>query len=360
MAKVKNSHYVPRVYLKSWSKDNRIYTYDLFVPHKNSPLWKGNSTRFTSSEKYFYAYYDNNDLNDGFEDIFSKEIEGRYPEFLNKINAYEKLEDDDFKFISKFVLSQYYRTMKGYKRLNDIVENSAPNIIQNLSDKLNSLDLKNEEELQQINNKIEASKPDDSLIPLNLELLPNDNHTSLLKFETMIGKNTWLEGLNYIINRLYKRFDSKDWQIASAPKNSLLLTSDDPVILIRRDKDGYGYFTNGGFNSENSRVYFPLTPTKILLSKDRNEDSQTQYILLSKEDVDEINRLTVLNADLKVYGIEKDDKVIDYRPRIENEELFKEIKNMREQFHSNYENIEIPFIKMSHENTLKFQNAKDI
>ena len=112
--------------------------------------------------------------------------------------------------------------------------------------------------------------------------------------------------------------------------------------------------------AENSRVYFPLTPTKILLSKDRNEDSQTQYILLSKEDVDEINRLTVLNADLKVYGIEKDDKVIDYRPRIENEELFKEIKNMREQFHSNYENIEIPFIKMSHKNTLKFQNAKDI
>ncbi|WP_195847454.1 DUF4238 domain-containing protein [Streptococcus uberis] len=80
MAKVKNSHYVPRVYLKSWSKDNRIHTYDLFVPHKKRPLWKGNSTRFTSSEKYFYAYYDNNDLNDGFEDIFSKEIEGRYPE----------------------------------------------------------------------------------------------------------------------------------------------------------------------------------------------------------------------------------------------------------------------------------------
>src|SRR5699024_7797614 len=145
------------------------------------------------------------------------------------IKAYEKLEDDDFEFISKFVLSQYYRTMKGYRRLNNIVENSAPNIIENLFDKLNSIDLKNEEELQKINEKIEAFKPDESLIPLNLEILPNDDHTSLLKIETMIGKNTWLEGLNYIINNLYKRFDSKDWQIAFAPKNSLLLTSDDPV-----------------------------------------------------------------------------------------------------------------------------------
>lgn len=132
---------------------------------------------------------------------------------------------------------------------------------------VNFLDLKNEEELQKINEKIEAFKPDDSLIPLILEILPSDDHTSLLKIETMIGKNTWLEGLNYIINNLYKRFDSKDWQIAFAPKNSLLLTSDDPVILISRDKDGYCYFTNEGFKAENSQVYFPLTPTIILLSK---------------------------------------------------------------------------------------------
>lgn len=86
---------MPKTYLKQWANNNKIYEYNLLVPHEKYPKWKSVSISRTSSLDSLYLYYDEGEITDEMEDFFSSEFEMQYSSFIDKINSYSILDEND-------------------------------------------------------------------------------------------------------------------------------------------------------------------------------------------------------------------------------------------------------------------------
>lgn len=294
--KIKN-HYVPKVYLKQWATGNKVYEYRLLVSHEKVQKWNRVSISNTATVNYLYLYLEEGKLNDEMENYFSEEFEMKYSSFIEKVNNYKSLNDVDYEYISKLVVGQFIRTLSGYSWAQNIVQETFPEIVEELVRKI-------EERMETKGNlpKRELEKID-KLLPLKLETLQDQEENNFLKVETYAGKSTWLMSMKHLLGTTYKSLMATSWCIYDAPANFYWATSDDPVILLNYyGKDDYDF--KGGFGNIGTEIIFPLSPNKLLYTKIGDEFEEL-YVKASYSTANLFQKIIVEHAFSKVYSSEK-------------------------------------------------------
>ncbi|MBO0466844.1 DUF4238 domain-containing protein [Enterococcus plantarum] len=333
--KIKN-HYVPKVYLKQWATGNKLYEYRLLVSHEKVPKWNKVSISNTATVNYLYLYLDDGELNDEMENYFSEEFEMRYGSLIEKVNSYEFLNSVDFEYISKLVVGQFIRTLSGYYWSQSIIQKTFPEIVEELSRKIDK-----ELTMKGSLPKREVGKID-KLLPLKLEMLEDEEKNNFLKVETYAGKSSWLMCMKHLLGTTYKSLITVSWRIYDAPNNFYWTTSDDPVILLNYyGKDDYDF--NGGFGNIGTEIIFPLSPNKLLYTKIGDEFEEF-YVKASYSTANLFQKIIVEHAFSKVYSLEKSKIVTKMRKRIVDETKYRSVDQSLKDFHENYINKEVPYL----------------
>lgn len=334
-----NNHYVPQVYLKQWSKKNKIFSYELLVPNNNCPIWKKNSISTTSSLNYLYLYDDNNQLTEELENFFSNEIEEYFPNFIKKINNYDLLTSEDSEYISKLVASQYLRTLHGYLRCKDMLsktmENTFNETVKEVTEKFKSNSINNDQ--------LKSLDKNDNLLTFHTKIHNQKDVESYLEFKCIIGKSMWIYSINYLLSGTFKVLNNISWCIYDAPEHFEWVTSDDPVIFLNYYGEN-NYDFKGGWGNKNTNVIFPLSPTKLLFA----QIGLTQEALYKKADLSFANfiqKFIVENAFLKIYASKENTTVPQIRPRTVNKKEFLRIKEEINKMHEKYINEELSYAK---------------
>lgn len=333
----KNNHYVPKTYLKQWAKNNKIQEYSLLVPHEKVPKWKEVSISRTSSLDYLYVFFQDGKLTDKMEDFFSEEFEMNFSTFMNKIDLHLPLNDDDKEYISKLVASQYLRTLNGFQNINRKIKEILPNVMQEVVDDLNNK-IKNKNNLI-IEKELEVKNE----LPVKVKLSKSDDNQGILEIESYIGKSYWIFALKYLLESTYKVLNTVSWCIYEAPKNFSWATSDDPVILLNYYRDGE-YDFGGGWARKNTNIIFPLSPNKLLFAQ-IGENSMQPYATATYAEARVFQKYIVEHAHTKIYSDFKNSSISKIRKRVVNEKDFKQFWASIQNYHDDYVNNEIPYLK---------------
>lgn len=331
-----NNHYVPKTYLKQWSDGTKVYEYKLLSPHKDVPKWKKASISKTSSVNSLYLYYDKGEMNDEMEDYFSEEFEMKYTTFINKINSYVPLDDKDNDYISKLVASQYLRTLNGFRKVQEIILNQFPEIINDVVSEM-------EKEFYETGTLlVNENNEKDNFIPLKVNIHDINNRKSGLEVQSYAGKSLWIYAMKHLLDSTYKVLNNTSWCIYDAPPNFSWVTTDDPVIFLNYyERNNYDF--KGGWGIENTNIIFPLSPEKLLFTQ--IGQVQKNYAVATYSFANTIQEYIIEHAYSKIYSNEKKHKVTKLRKRIIDEKLFKDFTNSLKDFHENYINNEVPYLR---------------
>ena len=333
-----NNHYVPKTYLKQWANKTKIFEYSLLVSHQEIPKWKESSISHTANINSLYIYYDGEDMSDEMEDFFSEEFEMKYNSFLENLNPEKKFSEVERDYISKLIASQHLRTLKGFNRVQKFVVDTFPETIKEVCEELN--------QRWEITKSIPKTEEHEQgkFMPVKTTIITDDCNDTMLKIETYAGKSYWLVAMKHLLQSTYKVLNNVSWCVYDAPKNYNWVTSDDPVIFLNYyGKNSYDF--EGGWGNENTNIIFPLTPKKILFGQIGME--LKNHDIATYEFADEIQKYIVENAYGKVYSIEKNVQIPKIRKRIVDQELFYKFQQSLKNFHSEYLDNELPYLKNS-------------
>ena len=258
MAEKKKQHYVPKFYLRNFSKDEKsLNLYNI----ANNKLIIGDSIRNQCSDKYFYG-------KDGkIENVFQN-IESVSGELLKKmvaVNYLPRYKTVEHTILQLFIVTLYSRTKFKYDELNEIIDKIGKSILKMHPDV--DLDLLDKVEL----------KFDD---PLQLPLLNSITNYHL----------------------------AQDLSLALFINNTNIsfITSDHPVVYYNKWTEDIKNFCGVGLASKGLLIFLPLSPKVLLLLYDSSiyiigNKKDSVHILDNGGDIEEINLLQWLNSNDNIY-----------------------------------------------------------
>lgn len=337
----RNNHFVPQMYLQNWAhNERRIYNYHLLVPHPHYPVWSNESIEHTASIQNLYVRENNSVEIDDFESDFNERFETPAKRPLEKITSGLSLSKAEWETVNNYILAQYVRTPDFYFRVTNLFMNIMPGTIGDVSKQLSTPSL-----IKQRNVKRDAGIIEDNLIPFSLILRPDsaDEDTIMAKFETVVGKSTWLYAIKHSLaddSTLRNEFAKFEWSVVTSHPNIKWPTSDIPLVLF----DPLGKNANFvGLKSYGLLVLFPISPSKVLIRRER-DIVPLQY----NADYDlsrTIKWLIVRSAYLYIYSQTQDEEIPKMRPRLVDESEFKRIRNEFSEWHSKYREQEVPYLR---------------
>jgi len=285
----------------------------LLVSHENVHTWEEKSISKVATWRNLYTVYDGENESDFFESDLDEKIENKIPKIIEKIKKNKKLTRKQLIYLMKFVSVQAYRTPAGYIKMQKMIENFMPDILDDLGTKMMKTKPGELENIVKNNNDI-----DQSLIPLSLEI---EEQKSLIKLSTIIGRETYLQGIKEVSrNKAFNILLTHNWRIIRPAKGLYFPTSDNPVINLnyyRKDK----YDFNGGWGVDNTCIMMPLTP-KHLLYTQVGYNGSIKHLDKSIEWTNFFVKLITENARRKVYFHKTSKEIARIRPRTVNSELF--------------------------------------
>ena len=339
----RNNHFVPQMYLDAWkNENNKIWTYDLLVPNENCNLWNERATRSIASQQDFYIMLKNKEEVDDIEKYINKKIEIPASNPLKKAIKSQELSDNDWKAIINFSGCQSVRTPTFASRILDISKNKFNDTFQQtileIEKKLNNMSI---EELKKYS-KNENYNKHNEMFPLKIiDTGVEHGGKALIKVETIIGKSFYLQEMINLINETIEILHQHEWKIIDLDYRVKIPTSDDPVICLNYYSDDK-YDFNGGWNNRGSEIIFPISPSKIIYTKVGARDIQFRldYQLSMK-----IKTIIVKHASRRIFSIDREKWITKTRKRYVNKNQFKREKEMIENWHKDYKNIEAEYLE---------------
>lgn len=270
---VRNNHYVPQFYLKSWCCDSsgkKIWVYDRLVPHQNYDVWKKKSIESVACMRDLYTFQRDSvetdeieiEINALYESPFAQEV-------LPKIVSRECLSERDWDILCDYVLLQFLRTPKRYNSILSAMDQIIP---RHLRDGV-------EEAAYNISNGIVHSE--------NLPQLPFSEHIPLdfvidndvIRGRAISGKGAYLFTLRHLMQNsfeLRKILRGLNWQFIYPPKEISFPTCDDPVMCVCVKDDLSFYFVDV-FGVPNGEVIFPISPDICLYAQIGNNEEGLRF-----------------------------------------------------------------------------------
>ena len=296
----KSQHYVPKFYLKHFSKgNNKIHVFS----KENNKKFCANISK-VANEKYFYKIPDVSQLSNKESALTEKQIKQGIEELLASLDSksskallkfFQHIQSDKLKTVrfrndnvglleinkdlrynlSTFFVLQDFRTKEHKEFIREFYTGHLNKFYQFMSNNSDEMK-KNNDELKKL-----------GIDPKNLKVVPKDEAIDLFYLQSLLDKKHVLGLSNILFNR--------KWSIGINNTNIPLFTSDHPLIKYSYKNTLY----RGGYSSD--EIAIPLTPKYLLIMispifwKDitilNNENCMVQE--LKKENVIFYNHLQV-------------------------------------------------------------------
>lgn len=284
----RDNHFVPRMYLKSWSTDGQVEVYRTLVQHENVPLWKSFYLNGIGYLKNLYVNTKDGVECDILEVWFDQEYEAPAEKSIAKVIANEKLNPTDYKNLINFFALQDLRTPKKFveninKDNSEEFETSLRKVVDKVMEKGVSKDFEPSNEY----------KFHDEL-PLKINISKKENGL-MVNVEKLVGRASWLWSIKHLLSNVSNHLHKHKWTILHPAKGKSWLTSDNPALKLNHyGADGYDF--KGGWANKGTELILPLGPQHLLYTCIGNIPPLARGTRVSPEKTDELNRLMAENS----------------------------------------------------------------
>jgi hypothetical protein len=329
---IKDNHYVPQLYLKRWkssSDQNKIWVYRTLVPHLKMPKWSPKPISGIGYYAHLYTRIMADLETDEFEHWLEHEVETPVEEVMNKVVLNQRLSENDWKKLIRFLAIQYVRTPAWYVRNKPRWEKQVPELIKETV-------MEGVQKLKYSRNIAISNKSETETLPFFVTVEPSPNKKEMyVKTEVAIGREMWLYNIKRVFNKLVYVLLGHNWAISYAPEGMQWITSDDPVICLNYYGDDK-YDFNGGWKNKKTEIFLPLSPQHMMYTKVGSQPFRGQW---DYRYANLVQKLIAEHAYRFIFASEPIDEIQRLRPRLIGETAFKNDKEMWKRWH--YENSSI-------------------
>jgi hypothetical protein len=306
------NHYVPQSYLRRWAgTEGKIWASRLLVPDDRMPLWKYASVKGVAKHQNLYTRMVAGRDTDEMERWLNDEFESPAQASIAKAISGDRLSDEDWRLIIRFVAAQDVRTpAKLHEAMKRWESGLQPLIDEVLEDSVMALtESKKSGALLQT-----EPHPYSDYFPIKVtkNLLP-EAEFGTLHVETIAGRGLWLFSLKHLLTQTIQALHRHKWTILVCPQGVQWLTSDDPVIKLNFVSDE-NYNFRGGWGSRGTEILMPLGPQHLLYTRIGSRPPQKGTVL-SIELAQSFQKFTVEHAHRFVYSTQPDEQLPKIRPR---------------------------------------------
>lgn len=336
----RNNHYIPQMYLSRWGNNKKIQVYRLLVSDEKVPMWSEQSIEHTGSMMNLYVNIRRDNEYDDIEHELNARFEFPAKASLDKVCCECKMTKEDWERISKYVLSQYFRTPACFIWVKDLGNDFLPKQIDELAEDLACLT-----DVPKERHEI----PEEAIyMPISVKptgVYPDKEH-QYVEISAVSGKGLWLMVLKSVLNEnsaSVEKFRDMKWSIISAASGETWPCCDDPVVVcdyigdhfIRRPR-------NVGLAQKTCAIIFPVSPEKALIGTNtRMFDWRFQADL---EMTQNIRQVIVNNAFMYVYDSDKSGTIPAIRHRTVNIQEYNRLKEAFGEWFDKYKEIEGPLL----------------
>lgn len=310
----RKNHYIPQFYIKNWSRDeNSVLIHRLIVSNDNVKKWEKKSVKGIGFYSNLYIDVINNTDDDSVEKWLNESVETPAKQIIDKIILGDKISQDEYQIITRFVFAQYVRTPKYFKENVDSWKKTVSDFINNID--LNNMIDNNIYKDASYNNKNDGSEH----LPIRAEIVTNEDSSKSLKVETTVGKGYWLFSIKHSLTNTINKLPNYKWSIYQAPLNFKWVTSDNPVIVLNyMNQNEYDF--KGGWGKKNCNIICPISPSHLLVTQVGT--NQPSYFIPPLSKAKEIQKLLFENADEFIISINEIEEVDKIRKRTVNRNYY--------------------------------------
>ena len=321
-----DNHYVPKGYLKNWSKDgNTIFEYRYVVPEYEKKYWKPRPIKSTAVWTDFYTHVENGQDEDEIEQSINKEIETEGLRSIKRILDNDAIRDEDQIPISRYALFQFIRTPARMVYQSEWAQKNIPDLLQSVLNKASK-------EISKVkNNDIQIHKDSGTkYVPMTVNI---DYEHSTIETGMLTGKGLYLFLLNHFCENP-TALDYCKWSIIHSHESVSLPTSDNPVVsIVFKSKDNYQL--SYSLLQPDSVIILPISPTTLLITQG-SDQIKAESLNYSKYWSSMFRRIIIENSFRYVYALEPQRNMLEIKGRITNTNRFNAEKEIRESWHKEY------------------------
>jgi len=335
------NHYVPQMYLRNWSDDGKtIMVYRTLVSRQDIDWWSRKSIDSIGYIQHLYTQRIAAEETDEFELWLDQEIESPAKDVIDKLICGRSLAENEYVILARFIAAQIART-PGYfsenrQQWTDIFKKAIDGVVQGTLSSINSGNYHNKI------NDTDRDSTDIKQIPFKTSIIKaNDDDTSLLRVDTVIGRSMWLWYIKRIVKISEDILSKHKWIIIEAAPGIEWPTSDDPVIRLNY----YGenkYDFKGGINNIGSEILLPISPKHLLYTQIGNDQS-SNAIHKNTALCELIRKIILEHAFMQIYSRERQKGMLRYRPRTVNQNEYNRINEQFKNWHKNQSEGEADF-----------------
>ncbi|MBM4169725.1 MAG: DUF4238 domain-containing protein [Ignavibacteria bacterium] len=325
----RDSHFLPSLYLRKWSTDGtRVWLYRLLVSRHDVPDWKRASIKGIAYHQHLYTRIVAGSDSDEFERWLDAEFESPAKEALDKATSDRRLLANDWKRLIMFATSQDVRTPKKYiehlQRWVDLMPNLLDDTLRNAVQELETSKQTGKEP------KLPTTPPMEP-IPLAVSThIENGADQGILKAEVVVGRQSWLSSMRYLLTNTARVLLQHKWTIIHAPDNLRWFTSDDPFIRLNYYKAG-SYDFRGGWGNKGTELLLPLSPLHLLYTKVGQRSSLP--VQIPAETARLLQRMMAEHAHRFIISSQLDDSIPALRTRKVDPIAFQQERNVWREWH---------------------------
>lgn len=331
----RNNHYVPRFYLRLWSKNgNTVQVYNGIIKNEAMRGWRSCSIRSAACWPDFYTDTLDGQDDDKFERLMQS-FEDDAKRAIEKMRHDAELDQRDMHDLIQFAIAQSARTPSFMLYSQKLLERTLQSALEDVITKLERAFTDGS-----IHERNAATpgrdEPDLRAMMMNIEV---DKDEAIVRAETCMGRQNFMAvALRYIEGAAGNLLQSCNWVILETSDH--LLTSDNPVTFLHFH--GRGKWTVGldeGLITHPTIVYMPLTPHHAMLTQIGCVREEMDSVEMTDELYQILQMGTVFNARRYIYSASQNDLVEEWRPQNVNADDFDLLDDERVNWHKT--NIEL-------------------
>ena len=312
-----NNHYVPKLYLKGWIRDDRIATYRLLVPSESYPVWKMQSLKGIAVHRHLYTSIVAGQETDRLERWLESEFERPATDVIDRVHRELPLTPNQWHILIKFLAAQDVRTPA---RLRDFLKRHNE-ILPSLIDQSVASSVKKLEHAA-ISGEVLATADTGSLpdFPIRIFVNRNEDGSGRVRAETLVGRQLWISAFEHLLTKTATHLLNHRWTILNAPNGMTWPTSDNPVMKLNFvGLNDYDF--KGGWGREGGEIFMPLGP-KHLLYTHIGCPVPRRGTVPARWMADKVRRMLIEHADRFVFADQEQD-CATIRPRRVSQEAFR-------------------------------------
>jgi len=298
----KRQHWNPRMHLKHFTIDGKIYIYD-----KKTMKINLTSIENAAVGKWFY------DKDNYIENKLS-EIEGKVDKIFSKIiktNQIDNLTIEERKNLNEFMVLQDHRTPKSRIQFEIIYKEGLKILMQAVRDGEMDESLLPDGMPKDLWN--DMPPPKENFIKF-LQMIKEDS-SFFMDFNKESAKRSTNMVLSGILPSGIALFSKLKFRLFKNSSNADFYTSDHPVCrynLYMMDSLGHITIKGIGYNSEGIQLFYPLTPKMCLLFEDAEiYDTYEDLVVVDHEFVDFVNARIIQNSKQWIYSQRDNFRYVD-------------------------------------------------